>query len=279
MVAGCRQRLPYWGIGLRLRVVAVVVALLGATLAHAAVNGMNATHGGDQFDTSLLRVDEAKHLSTSVPNVTVLTANGPRELYDLIDEKPTIVQLAYFTCGHTCPMTLHNLAHLDVDASSSDYQMIILSFDVNDTPETMQAVQSNLAQVPDNWVFGLLPAEDISSLTESVGFNFLFSERDQTFVHPAVLVFLSPEGEVMRYLYGIDPRREDVELALIESRNRTPAFNEIVDMVRLTCFQYDASKSRYVLHPTVIFGGAGFGLLGLVGLVTFAYKKDPEGGR
>ncbi len=247
--------------------------------AYAVNKGMNATHGDDQFDTSLLRVDEARHLRTSVPNVTVLTADGPRELYDLIDEKPTIVQLAYFTCAHTCPITLHNLAHLDVDASSSDYQMIILSFDVNDTVETMHAVQSTLDQVPENWVFGLLPAEDITRLTESVGFNFFFSERDQTFVHPAVLVFLSPQGEVMRYLYGIDPRREDVELALIESRNRSPVLNEIVDMVRLTCFQYDASKSRYVLHPTVIFGGAGFGLLGLVGLVALAYKKDPEGGR
>ncbi len=70
-----------------------------------------------------------------------------------------------------------------------------------------------------------------------------------------------------------------MELALIESRNRSPALNEIIDMVRLTCFQYDASKSRYVLHPTIIFGGAGFGLLGFVGLVAFAYKKDPEGGQ
>ncbi len=236
-------------------------------------------HDDDQFDTSLLRVDEATHLSTSVPNVTVLTAAGPRELYDLIDEKPTIVQLAYFSCRHTCPMTLRNLAQLDIDASSSDYQMIILSFDVNDTVDTMQAAQSTLDHVPENWTFGLLPAQDITRLTESVGFDFFYSEPDQTFVHPAVLVFLSPKGEVMRYLYGIDPRREDVELALIESRDRKPALNEFVDMVRLTCFQYDASKSRYVLHPTVIFGGAGFGLLGLVGLVAFTYKKDPEGGQ
>lgn len=258
---------------------AAIVALLGAMPAYAANMGMNTTHGDEQFDTSLLRVDEARYLRTSVPDVTVLTANGPRELYDLIDGKPTIVQLAYFSCNHTCPITLRNLASLDVDASSSDYQMIVLSFDVNDTVETMQAAQTRLDRVPENWMFGLLPAHDITRLTESVGFNFFFSERDQTFVHPAVLVFLSPQGEVMRYLYGTDPRPEDVELALIESRNRSPAINEFIDMVRLTCFQYDASKSRYVLHPTIIFGGAGFGLLGLIGLLAFASKKNPEGGR
>ncbi len=48
---------------------------------------MKATHSDDQLDTQLLRVDEVKHLGTAVPNVTVLTADGPRELYDLIDEK------------------------------------------------------------------------------------------------------------------------------------------------------------------------------------------------
>ncbi|MCP4943458.1 MAG: SCO family protein, partial [Planctomycetaceae bacterium] len=182
----------------------MILALLGAMPAYAVNPGMKATHGDDQLDTSLLRVDEARHLGAAVPNVTVLTADGPRELYDLIDEKPTIVQLAYYSCTHTCPMTLRNLASLGVDESSSDYQMIVLSFDVNDTVETMQAVQSTLDHVPDNWKFGLLPAEDVTRLTESVGFNFFFSERDQTFVHPAVLVFLSPQGEVMRYLYGID---------------------------------------------------------------------------
>ena len=48
-----------------------------------------------------------------------------------------------------------------------------------------------------------------------MGFRFFYSETDQVFVHPAVLVFLSPEREVMRYLYGL-PAPGDVDLALID---------------------------------------------------------------
>lgn len=255
----------------------VLFALLGAMPCYAVNTQMGPADEEDQFDTSLLRIDEASHLSTSVPNVTVQTANGPRKLYELISEKPTMVLLAYYSCGHTCPVTIRNLAQLNVDTPGSDYQVLILSFDVSDTMETMQGARSALDEVPENWTFGLLGAEENTRLTEAVGFNFFFSERDQTFVHPAVLVFLSPQGEVMRYLYGAQPRGEDVELALLESRNRTPALNEFIDMVKLTCFQYDASKSRYVLHPTIIFGSAGFGVLGLVGLATIASRKNSRG--
>ena len=64
----------------------------------------------------------------------------------------------------------------------------------------------------------------------------------------------------MRYLYGSEPRAEDIELALIESRNRVQRLNEWVDMLKLTCYRYDPARSRYVLHPTLIFGGIGLGL-------------------
>ena len=142
---------------------------------------------------------------------------------------------------------------------------------------TMAHVRSTLDNIPANWTFGLLPEGENTRLTESVGFNFFYSERDQMFLHPSVLVFLSPEGEVMRYLYGNEPRSRDVELALIESRNREPRLNEIVDMVALTCFQFDATGSRYVLHPTLIFGAAGIGVLALCGLATLASRKDSIG--
>jgi hypothetical protein len=81
----------------------------------------------------------------------------------------------------------------------------------------------------------------------------------------------------MRYLHGTEPREQDIKLALIESRNRVPRMNELFDTVKLTCFQFDASRSRYVLHPTLIFGGAGIGVLGIAGLVTLAFKRDSKG--
>ncbi len=231
----------------------------------------------DEFDTGLLQVEEARFLGQKVPDVTVVTETGTTRLSQLMAGRPTILLLAYYSCGHTCPVTIRNLSQMDIEASESDYRTVVLSFDTNDNLTTMSHTKSTLEQVPVNWSFGLLPGDESTRLTESVGFKFFFSERDQTFVHPAVLIFLSPEGEVMRYLYGAQPSVRDVELALIESRNRAPHLNEIVEMVKLTCFQFDTTQSRYVLHPAIIFGSAGFGVLGFVGLATLASRKDSKG--
>ncbi len=230
-----------------------------------------------ELDTALLRVDEANYLGKTVPDVSIVTKSGSEKLFEIMDGQPTVLVLSYYTCGHVCPLTVQNLSRLRIDADAAGYRVVILSFDVKDTLQTMASVTASLDEVPDNWTFGLLPAAESERLTESVGFKFFFSERDQTFVHPSVLTFLSPEGEVMRYLYGTEPREQDVELALIESRNREPYLNEIVDMVALTCYQFDATGSRYVLHPTLIFGAAGIGVLGLCGLATLASRKDSRG--
>jgi len=253
-----------------------IVLVMTISLSSPALALKSIKASGD-FDANILRIDEGKYLGTSVPDVEVRTSAGPTYLLSLIGEDPALVLLAYYTCGHVCPASIQGLADLKLEMDTDTYKVIVLSFDKNDNLMTMNHVKGTLDRVPDNWTFGLLTESASTTLTEALGYKFFFSEKDQTFVHPAAAVFLSPRGEVMRYLYGTELVPEDVELALIESRDRKPRLGEIVDMVRLTCFQFDRSRSRYVLHPALIFGGAGFGVLGLAGIAAFAYKKEPEG--
>jgi len=256
-----------------IRTFAVALALVTAAPTMA---NYNRPPRQDTFDSALLRIEEGRYLGQKVPDVGVLTEAGPARLHDLIAERPTILILAYYTCYGTCLTTIQNMARTLRAVTSPEYRVVVLSFDANDTLASLSHVKSTLGHIPDSWTFGLLARENAERLTGSVGFKFFFSERDQTFVHPSVLVFLSPKSEVMRYLYGSEPRAEDIELALIESRNRVQRFNEWVDMLKLTCYWYDPAKSRYVLHPTLIFGGFGFGVLVITGLVALAYKRDPD---
>ncbi len=259
------------------RAVLALVAVL--TAAAPAVAGYNRPALQDAFDPTVLRVEEGRYLGQTVPDVAVLTETGRTRLRELIDGRPTILLLAYYTCHGPCPTTVQNLARALRTVREPEHRVLVLSFDANDTVETLRHVKSSLGQVSPDWTFGLLSRADSARLTGAVGFSFFFSERDRTFVHPSVLVFLSPEGKVMRYLYGTEPRTQDIELALIETRDRVQRLNDLVDMVRLTCYRFDPARSRYVLHPTLIFGGIGFGLLGATGLVAFRYKRAPKGGQ
>jgi protein SCO1 len=263
--------LPYAVAGaLLLGSAAVALASVGRTV--------DVIKGGDAVDASIMRVDEANHLGKKAADVEVQTEAGPQRLSALIDGKPTMLLLAYYSCGHTCPATLRNLLRTKLQARTSDYRVLVLSFDARDNLMTLQHTRDVLGHTPANWTFGLLSEESSRQLTQSLGYRFVYLERDQTFIHPAVLIFLSPQGTVTRYLYGVEPAPRDIELALIESRTATPRLNQIVDIVRSTCFQFDASRSRYVINPLLLFGGAGLGVLAVVGVTVLMYKNTDTRG-
>ena len=259
-----------------IRALAIAAALVAAAPAAAQYNRPALQ---DAFDPALLRIDESRYLGQPVPDVEVMTESGPARLHSLIADRPTILLLAYYTCDGVCPTTIQNMARVLRAVDGPEHRVVVASFDANDSLESLRHVKSTLERVPDSWTFGLLPREESARLTQSVGFTFFFSERDRAFIHPSVLVFLSPKAEVMRYLYGTEPRARDIELALIETRNRVQRLNDWVDMVKLTCYRYDPARSRYVLHPALIFGGIGLGVLGMTGLFAFSYKRDSKGGQ
>lgn len=260
---------------MRFRALAAVAALLWASASAAASYNRPATP--NEFDPALLKIEEGRHLGQTVPDVRVQTETGSASLQELIAGQPAILLLAYYTCHGPCPTTIRNLSRTLRKVESSGHRVIVLSFDANDSLDSLQHVKSDLDGIPANWTFGLLSPEDAQRLTQAVGFKFFFSEKDQTFIHPSVLVFLSPESRVMRYLYGVEPKVGDVEIALMESGKRVQRLNDLVNMARMICSRYDPSRSRYVLHPTLIFGSAGLGLLGITGLIAFSYKRDSKG--
>ncbi|MGB9873559.1 MAG: SCO family protein [Hydrogenobacter sp.] len=228
------------------------------------------------FDPEVLRIDQELYLGKKLKNYTILTDRGWTDLYSVINKKPTILQLAYYTCDASCPILTENLLKAVKDLNKEEFNVLILSFDKRDSIETLKAFKSKLGSVPDNWTFGVLQEEDIKDLTQSVGFKFFFSERDKTFVHPNTLIFLSPDGKVMRYLFGIFPRTKDISLALIDAQREKPTINNIIDLALLACYRYDPHRSRYVVDPVVIFALMGFGLIAITGLLTLTFKKVQE---
>lgn len=247
------------------------ILLLALILAGPVQASYNRPAPQDAFDSNLMRIDEAQYLGQAVPDVRVLTESGPARLHGLIADRPTILLLAYYACHGSCPMTIQNLAGTLRALDGTEHHVLVLSFDRNDSLENLKRVKSAVGSVPAAWTYGILPPDEIERLTRSVGYTFFFSERDQTFLHPTVLIFLSPRGEVMRYLYGTAPRAQDVRLALIEARDRVSRLSELVDAAKLICYRFDPARSRYVLHPALLFGGIGLGVLGVTGLVAYSY--------
>ncbi len=247
-----------------MRLLLVFSLLLSFVFANVMGTSGQAFENDDMFNPELLKIDEKKYLGNFVPNVDIILENGKKEkLYNLIKGKPTILLLSYYTCQGTCPVRVDNLNKLikETGLKARDFLVLNVSFDERDNLETLKKFKKIHGPFTKQWVFGLIDKKYIHKLTDSVGFKFFFVERDKTFVHPNVYIFLSPEGRITRYLYGVKPSERDVRIALAESTQNKISLNSVVDLALLVCFTYDPSRSRYVINPTLLFGGIGFSAL------------------
>ncbi len=247
-----------------MRLLLVFSLLLSFVFANVMGTSGQAFENDDMFNPELLKIDEKKYLGNFVPNVDIILENGKKEkLYNLIKGKPTILLLSYYTCQGTCPVRVDNLNKLikETGLKARDFLVLNVSFDERDNLETLKKFKKIHGPFTKQWVFGLIDKKYIHKLTDSVGFKFFFVERDKTFVHPNVYIFLSPEGRITRYLYGVKPSERDVRIALAESTQNKISLNSVVDLALLVCFTYDPSRSKYVINPTLLFGGIGFSAL------------------
>ena len=237
------------------------------------------------IDPTLMQIDELKHLGTPLdPGFSLVDQDGRPFNLGEMRGKPAILLLSYYGCDGTCPTINQSLGRVLEQVGrfriGVDYQVLTVSFDSRDTNETTRAFLGK-AGIPESlrpgWRHAVLrdPEKDIRALTSSLGFNFFWSRADQTFLHPNVLVFLTPDGRVARYLYGTRLQAGDVEKALIEADwNRIANSPNVFDMLTGVCYSYSYAEGRYHFNYSLLVG-LGSMLLGLsvIGLGAFVYKK------
>jgi protein SCO1/2 len=179
-------------------------------------------------------------------------------LRQLID-KPTVLTLNYFRCAGVCTPQLTDLARtlngIDLEPGK-DFQILTVSFDSTDTFEIAARKRENYLKLlkrpfpPAAWRFLTGDAASTRAVADAVGFGF--AKRDETFVHPAALIILSPEGKITRYMYGITYLSSDLAMAVNEAAQGLvrPTISKALSF----CFSYDPEGRRYVLNVTRIGG-------------------------
>jgi protein SCO1/2 len=201
-------------------------------------------------------VDE--RISSPIPQNISFKEEGGRKivLRDLIgDGKPVILTLVYYNCPRVCNLILNSLAtalnEIDLTAGS-DFRIVTISFDPKETPEqaaeTAQANRKILKRIEETgWYFLTGSRESIKTLTEAVGFKYK-KINNKEFSHPTVIIVLSPEGRIARYLYGINFRSSDLKLSLLEAAKGKVGASTILNKVVLFCFRYDPVGKKYVFY-------------------------------
>lgn len=236
-------------------------------------------------DATLPGADIKEKTGKFIPeDITLLDEKGVRVRFsDLMNsDLPVILTPVYYNCPNLCNLTLNGL--MRAVNRESTYRLgkhyRIISFSINPEEKyNLAGLKKNnylaklegFTEPEKHWRFMTAEAATIARLTQAVGFEYFKDKKD--FVHPAVLVMLSPKGKITRYLYGVDYAETDFRLAILEAaEGKTGSF---ADKMILSCYSFDPVKRKYslVAWKVMRIGSGVFGGM-LVILLAFLWFRE-----
>jgi protein SCO1 len=242
-----------------LHVVALSLAILCPLLPAAAFAA----------DSAFPDIGIDQKLGSPVPLDTrfVGESGEPLSLRQLVTA-PTILALVYYNCPNVCDFLLTGLAGVlgPLPAEPGvDYNVVTISIDPDETPkEARKAKRIGLETIqkpfpPGAWRFLTGDEQSIHAVAESIGFHY--KRNGDGFDHPVAIVILSPNGKIVRYMYGADFLPADLKLSLMEAQAGKIG-PTIAKLVRI-CFRVDPKShsivfmtTRVVASVTLLVAGA-----------------------
>ncbi|HCQ04200.1 MAG TPA: SCO family protein [Candidatus Latescibacteria bacterium] len=204
------------------------------------------------------------------------------ELGQYFGNKPIILSLVYYDCPMLCTEVLNGLNRTTAPLKFSigeDFDMISISFDPNETHELasqkkkIYVKRNNRPGAVAGWHFLTGDSSSVETITDAVGFNYVYDETSQQFVHGSAIMVVTPKGVVSHYFFGIEYPSEDLRLALIESSENK--LGTVFDQVLLYCFHYDPTKGKYGVVIMNVLRVAGVGTLLAMGTFMFImFRRD-----
>jgi len=171
--------------------------------------------------------DESRTLGQPVADATFVDAQGSSLAVRSLAGRPVVVSPIFTRCHYTCPMITASLKRAVAQAGvlGEDFEVLSVSFDVSDTPEDLARYRSRM-DLPEAWNLVRADGEVLLPFLDSLDFRFI-STPDGGFAHPNLVVVLTPELTVAKYLYGTSFEAEDLRAALALARGEGSVLNRM----------------------------------------------------
>jgi protein SCO1/2 len=230
-----------------------------------------------------------EHLGAKIPlNLTFKDANGKDIKLSRIFTRSTVVAFVYYRCPGLCDPLMTEIANVvnKVDmVPGKDYDIVSIGFDDRETPKDALEKKKTFTglvniNLPDTaWRFLTGDSLTIAEATDAAGFNF--KRVPNGFIHTSILLFVSKDGKICRYLYpDLNARKQfgilpfDFKMAVMEASqgNAIPMVGKIAQF----CFSFDPLKKSYTPDLLKIFG-AGIVIGAAVFFVILLKPKKGKG--
>jgi protein SCO1/2 len=206
-------------------------------------------------------------------------------LGDLLkDGKPLILSLAYFSCPRLCSLTMKGTLE-SINALSGlylgrDFKVATLSFNPAEKPDLAKkealmyrAKLKKEQSAEKKWLFLTGDEDNISKLTKAVGFRY--KKDGDEFAHPTTMIFITPDGKISRYLYGVQFEPKEMKLSLLEASDGKIGSSRVLNKVLLFCYGFDPVGKKYALQALkIVKAGGVITLISLGMFLTYYWKRE-----
>jgi protein SCO1/2 len=196
--------------------------------------------------------------------------------------RPVLLNFMYYRCPMLCPMVMDGIANglteLRFDIGK-EFDVVTVSMDPRDTPEQASAKKETYVKrygrfgAANGWHFLTGPESALKKLTSTVGFQYAYDIKMDQFAHGAVLIAVTPQGRVSRYLYGFEYKARDLRLALVEASSGK--IGTASDAILLLCYHYDPATGKYSRSAMNFVRAGGVAtILSLAGFIFIMIRKE-----
>ncbi len=195
-------------------------------------------------------------------------------------QEPVVLVLAYYSCPMLCNMVVSGvsdaMSKLPFNAGDR-YRVVVVSFDPSDTPSKAETFSHKYKElvgghaVGNGFRFFVGSQAETRRLADSVGFHYNYNPKTKEYAHGASIFFLTPEGKISRYLYGIEFRPADFKLAVLEASDRKQV--STTEKLLLFCYGYDSHARGYGLVAVNIMKIGGLVTILVLGLALFGLNR------
>ena len=242
----------------------------------ASADGLKATQGtANETPPELKDVDMTEHLGGPLPADAIFrdTSGKMVRLGSFFDGKrPVAFVFAYHTCPMLCSLVLDAFGRGVKGVAwtvGKEFDVVSISIDPHDTPESATKKRAQVVEKYDRdgsttgWHFLVGDEVNIRRVTDAIGFQYHYDERQQQYAHHAAMYLLTPDGKIARYLYGIEFPSNDIRLGLLEaSEGRSISTTE---KLLLYCYHYDPQGKKYAIVAMNVMRLGGVATIFLLG--------------
>jgi cytochrome oxidase Cu insertion factor (SCO1/SenC/PrrC family) len=126
---------------------------------------------------------------------------------------PLILLPIYTRCRGACVQNVDRLKEALADSANDIRQsrVLLFSFDATDDPAIL-AKYRRRENIPLGWLTGVASQTNIDALLESIGVQV--GKAGTEFTHPNLVIFFDSKLRIVKWIYGTDYSKADVDLAL-----------------------------------------------------------------